>query len=120
MHGASAPQVKQAARLRLAAMVDPSLDIILKHLKPGRGKYVKPELQVKCALDVLDRNGFKSRDEVIITQQLEPTQYSHLAEGELEVLIRMLRSISMPVDQHDRPADIEIRALAATPDPPNP
>lgn len=97
-------------------MVDPSLDIILKHLKPGRGKYVKPELQVKCAFEVLGLNGFKPKDEIILTQSLEPTQYSHLGEGELEVLIRMLKKISMPVDQHDRP-DIDILALPPGQDP---
>lgn len=109
MHGGSAPQVKMAARLRMAAMVDPSLDIIFKNLKPGKGKYVKPELQLRAAWDMLDRNGLKSKDEIILTQQLEVTQFAQLPEVELEALVRMLRKISMPVDQHDRPV-IEITA----------
>src|SRR5262245_4899944 len=42
-HGSAASQVRRAARVRMAALVDPSLDILLKMLKPGR-RYVKPEM----------------------------------------------------------------------------
>lgn len=110
MHGGGAPQVKANARLRLAAMVDPALEIILKNLKPGKGKFVKPELQLRAAWDVLDRNGYRSKEEVVLTQSLEVTQFHQLPEADLERLVLMLRQISIPVDRHEH-VTLDVQAL---------
>lgn len=98
-----------AARLRLAALVDPAIDLLARHIKPGKSK-VSHALQQSAARDVLDRNGLRSKDEIIITQQLASGKYTQLEEGELEALVRILEKIAMPVDQHDQPV-IEIQAL---------
>jgi len=101
MHGGSAPQVRQAARVRLAGMVDPALDVLMKNIRPGKGKYVKPELQLRAAFDVLDRNGLKSKDEVVIQQQFNVGQFQHLSDEEIETLINLARKASVPTAVHE-------------------
>ena len=98
-HGGSAPQVRQAARLRLAALVDPAIDVLLKHLKPKNGRVVNAALQVTVARDALDRNGLKSKDEVVITQ--EATRYSHLSDEDLAQLVSLVRKSTVPTDASD-------------------
>lgn len=99
-HGSAARHVRQAARLRIAALVDPALDVFAKVLMPG-GSHVKPELRLRAAFDVLDRNGLKATDELTLTQQLAPS-FGRLADDELESLLALLRKASIPVDGHDR------------------
>lgn len=53
-HGGAAPQVKAAAEARLRALVDPSIGVLDKTLKNGK----RPDLALKAATDVLDRQGF--------------------------------------------------------------
>lgn len=110
MHGGGAPQVKANARLRLAAMVDPALDIVLRALKPKNQHTVKFPEQLRAAWDVLDRNGYRSKEEVVLTQSLEVTQFHQLPEADLERLVRMLRQISIPVDRQEH-VTIDVKAL---------
>lgn len=101
MHGGSAPQVRRSARERLAAMVDPALDVLYRNIKPTKGKYVKPELQARCAFDVLDRAGLKAKDEVVLTQQFSVSQFQHLSDEDLEQLINLARKATIPTAVHE-------------------
>ncbi len=65
-HGGGAPQVRKAARERLAAMVDPALDVLLKAMKM-RSKGQPQPLAVVAARDILDRAGYKATDKVVIS-----------------------------------------------------
>jgi hypothetical protein len=59
MHGGSAPHVKENARERLAALVDPAITrmgTLIGHKQPGIG--------LAAAKDILDRNGFKPTEKV--------------------------------------------------------
>lgn len=51
-HGGAAPQVKQSARARLAAAVDPALDVLVDDLKAK-----KPMDRQRAANSILDRAG---------------------------------------------------------------
>jgi hypothetical protein len=62
MHGGGAPQVKKAAALRLAALVDPAIAQLAKLLKSGN-----PSVSLGAVKDVLDRNGFKPTDKTELT-----------------------------------------------------
>ncbi len=66
MHGGGAPQVRKAARERLAAMVDPALDVLHKAMKM-RSKGSPQPLAVVAARDILDRAGYKATDKVVIS-----------------------------------------------------
>lgn len=102
LHGGSAPQVKQAARSRMAAMVDPSLDLIWQTLKPKKGESpAKLETRIRCAWDMLDRNGLKARDEVVVTQQFNVGQFQHLSDEEIEQLITLARKATIPTAVHE-------------------
>lgn len=61
VHGGGAPQVKLAAKLRLAALVDPAIDVIMKALKPGKlrkgEERIAKETQIRTAFLLLDRTG---------------------------------------------------------------
>lgn len=53
-HGGAIGHVKAAAAARLRALVDPSIGVLDKTLKNGK----RPDLALKAATDVLDRQGF--------------------------------------------------------------
>lgn len=56
MHGGAAPQVKEAARLRILELVNPALATLGRALRQ-KGK---PDAQaIAAAKDILDRAGFK-------------------------------------------------------------
>jgi hypothetical protein len=61
-HGGSAPQVRASARLRLAALVDPSINVLDKLLKDRKKE---PALAYRAAVAVLDRNGFGATTKLI-------------------------------------------------------
>lgn len=54
-HGGGAPQVKQAAALRLAALVDPAIDVLDKCMKRVDAR---PEIAERAARAVLNRTGY--------------------------------------------------------------
>src|SRR5579862_9906844 len=88
MHGGSAPQVREAARQRLLALVDPALAVIEGNLK-GRAK--NPQVAQRAAEDLLDRAGVMAPPmedlEVFDAEPPKPPlDYSCLATEELEFL----------------------------------
>lgn len=62
MHGGSAPQVREAARLRLLELVDPALATIARAVKQKRTGPV----ELKAAHDILDRTGLAAPKEEMI------------------------------------------------------
>lgn len=73
MHGGKAPNVKAAAAARLLAMIDPSLAVLVKTLSNEK----RPELALKAATDVLDRNGFgavQRFEDLTPADRLEPEE----------------------------------------------
>ena len=89
-HGSAARHVRQAARVRVAALADPALAVLLKTLKPGR-RYVKPEMQLRAACDVLDRNGLTAGEEPVPYHQTVPTSFGNLSDDEIEQLVGLPR-----------------------------
>ena len=61
-HGGAAPQVQKAARLRLAALVDPAISQLQKLLASKN-----EPIRLAAVRDVLDRNGYKATDKVAVT-----------------------------------------------------
>ena|SRR5262245_21643239 len=97
-HGSAASHVRRAARLRIAALVDPSLDVLLKTLRPGRRR-VNAETQLRAACEVLDRNGLTALKEPIPAHHLAPSPptLSNLSDEEIELLINLLRKAELPL-----------------------
>jgi hypothetical protein len=95
-HGSAASHVRRAARLRIAALVDPSLDVLLKTLRPG-GRHVNPETQLRAARDVLDRNGLTALEEPIPAHYLAPSPptLKNLCDEELDMLVNLLRKAAL-------------------------
>lgn len=60
MHGGGAPQVKQAASERLAAMVDPALAELSNLVRRAESEAIK----LAAIKDVLDRAGFKPKERI--------------------------------------------------------
>jgi len=58
MHGGAAPQVKAAARERIAAFVDPALDELNKILQ---GKATPAPTRLAAIKDILDRAGYQAK-----------------------------------------------------------
>lgn len=64
MHGGKAPQTMAAAKLRLAALVDPAIGVLAKAMKDQKKQ---PASALAAARDVLDRAGLKPADQIEIT-----------------------------------------------------
>ncbi len=91
-HGGAAPQVQQAARLRLAALVDPALDQLATLLKDGE----HPSVALSAVKDVLDRNGLKAPERIDATVQAEviPLEnLKHMSTDELETARTLFRKM---------------------------
>jgi hypothetical protein len=61
-HGGSAPQVKKRADERLATLVDPAIKA-LSALVRSKGI---TNVRLQAARDILDRNGYKPKDVVVV------------------------------------------------------
>jgi len=73
-HGAAAPQVRQKALERLAALVDPAITRLAQLLQDAD----QDSVSLRAAVDLLDRAGFKPGDKL---------QLSGDAEQPLEIII---------------------------------
>lgn len=82
MHGGSAPQVRIAARARLAALVDPAIDALTRTLAEenvirtddfGKPHVLGPSFaeRIRAAEAILDRAGYPKRTEVDLTDSHE-------------------------------------------------
>jgi hypothetical protein len=78
----------------MAALVDPSLDVLMRILKPGR-RHVKLETRLRAARDVLDRNGLTGDGELISLPPTGPSSFASLTDEELETLVALLRKASI-------------------------
>lgn len=99
MHGGGAPQVRQAARERLAVMVDPALKVIAKSMKSKN-----EQISLAAARDVLDRAGLKAPDKIVVGG--EGPGGSVVITSATEILKAELDSL------HDR---ISPRTISSTP-----
>jgi hypothetical protein len=104
-HGAGSPKVKQAARIRLASLVDPAIDIAAKILKPkpGRRNFVKPELQWTVARDILDRNALKAKEEIVLTHEFDSSQFAHMSDEDIAQLVALARKAAVQKDARGQP-----------------
>jgi hypothetical protein len=71
VHGGSAPQTMAAAKLRLAALVDPAIDVLAYAMKQ---KAKQLPSAITAARDALDRAGHKPKD--VIEATINPERRS--------------------------------------------
>lgn len=61
VHGGAAPQVKKRAEQRLAALVDPAIERLRRLVRSK-----SDSVALGAVKDVLDRNGYKPKDVVVV------------------------------------------------------
>ena len=93
-HGGRAPQVKEAARVRLALLVDPAI---------GRlGELIKQTENSASALgavnSVLDRAGYPKTDQLAIGLEaavalVDPEKAKHMSTAEIRTLLPLLKKL---------------------------
>lgn len=94
-HGGRSPQAKRAAKVRLAALIDPSILALDTLLKPASVKK-HPAQALGAAKEVLDRTGYKPEDELTVTFRggtIDPTKAAGMSNEELEAGLAFLRKI---------------------------
>ena len=91
MHGGALPQVKQSAKDRLLALVDPALAALDQIL---RSKDADDAHKVRAALGILDRTGFRPGVDIAVHG---PTPWELLADSAIEPDID--RSALGPADE---------------------
>lgn len=89
LHGGKAPQVQQAARERLAALVDPSVDAFRRILaSPDRcelcGRSADMAVVVRAATAVLDRTGYGPNSTVVVQARPAPRWVEYLTDDQLD------------------------------------
>lgn len=99
-HGGGARQVKQAARLRLAALVDPAIDIALGILKPKTAQQKRAPLALRwnVAKDILDRNALKAKEEIVLTHEFDSSQFAHMSDEDITQLVVLARKAAVQKD----------------------
>jgi len=71
-HGGSAPQVRDAARRRILALVDPALGVLAQATRPRKTENWEPTAQeIKAATDILDRAGLKEPEKLEVSGNIE-------------------------------------------------
>lgn len=101
-HGSKAPQVKEAARQRLAALVAPSIAKLESFVRAKKtDKHIPANLQLAAARDILDRNGLKPKDEVVLTAELDESRFKNWSDDKLKQFIAMAREVSTLSDATD-------------------
>ena len=103
MHGGSAPQVKAAAKVRLASLVDPAIGVLAANMKNRRAN---PGVAQRAAEDVLDRNGFKPVEK-IETTQLWDGDLAKLTEDQLAAMAQYFWNFVAP----EKRAELQQRTL---------
>jgi len=95
MHGGNAPQVRKAAALRLAMLIDPAIGVILGNLKDRKKN---PSVAQRAAEDVLDRNELLSATKIYIGGDPDAPVHvkfdvDNLTDEQLELALKFARTI---------------------------
>jgi len=91
MHGGKAPAVIAAAKVRLAALVDPAILRLEKEIKAGKHS----PSAVRAATDVLDRAGLRPADRLELEGSfhvMDPGR-DQLSDADLAKLIAMAKQL---------------------------
>jgi len=103
-HGARAPQVKESNRLRLAQLVSPSLAKLEQIVRAAKNdQYIPATVQKAAAVEILHMNGYKAKDEVVVTQEFDPTEFSAMSDEEIAQFIALGRKLTAAQDARDTP-----------------
>jgi hypothetical protein len=86
-HGGGTKLAREAARVRLAALVDPALRVLAEAMKAR----VPTQHRLTAARDVLDRNGLKAKDEVVIHTEFDATKFANWSTEDLELFVSLAR-----------------------------
>jgi hypothetical protein len=101
-HGAAAPQTKQAARVRLAALVDPAIAKLAAAVQAKvNSRHFTTQQQIAAARDILDRNGLKSKDEIVVTAEFDASRFRDFSDDDLRTYIALARRASSLRDATD-------------------
>jgi hypothetical protein len=94
-HGGAAPQVKASARERLALMVSPALNKLHTIITAKKNDpHISVQSQLAACRDVLDRNGLKPKDEVVVKAEFDATRFSDWTDDDLKTFIALARRAS--------------------------
>jgi len=111
-HGGRAPQVKEAAAMRLARLVDPAIELAAmvmeidarrarRALRASNKTGAVPDLKlgINVAQDVLDRTGYKGKQELTVTSyNIDPKNLS-------EDMLRQIIALKEQLGQGDKAAE---------------
>lgn len=94
-HGGSAPQVKEAARLRLLSLVDPAIGVLARATRRRVGKAAEKwepsQTEIAAAKEILARAGVGEADrmdvsvEVSVAETLRAKRQARLGQGPKEI-----------------------------------
>ena len=90
--------MKESAQLRLARLVDPAINGLAQELKwPVRQRDISARAQRLKAIDsVLDRNGYKGKQELDITSHAH-VNMSDLSEEHLKAILALKEQLATKV-----------------------
>lgn len=102
IHGGRTPVVAKAARERFAELVNPSIAAIAQVVKAKKGdKHVPVPLRTQTARWVLEANGYRPTDEVVVTQRFDPSRFAHMSDDEIATFVALGRKASRQVDARE-------------------
>ena len=111
MHGGSARQVREKARLRILALVDPSLATLARAVNSKR-KGEPSTVEIQAARDILDRAGLQAAQLVLLNADVSvsDSRPGELVESRIIQLIERRReSGGLPHDASGNPGSAPVR-----------
>jgi len=101
-HGGGAPQVQRMNKIRLAELVSPAIKKLGQLIRaPKNDKHISAAVQRAAAVDALNLNGYKAKDEVVVVQAFDPTKFSAMSDDEIAQFIALGRKLTAATDARD-------------------
>ncbi len=102
MHGGGAPQVQEANRVRLARLVSPAIDKLAEAITAKKtDKHIPYNIQVAASKEALALNGYKAKDEIVVTQTFDHSRFAEMTDEEIHQFVALGRKLTAATDARE-------------------
>lgn len=89
-------------KIRLAMLVSPAINKLGQCVTAQKNdKDIPVTVQVAAAKEVLHLNGYKAKDEVVVTQTFDTSKFSNMSDDEMVQFIALGRKLTVATDARD-------------------
>ena len=97
-HGGGSPQVQESNRVRLAALVSPSINVLHGILTSPASPTNPRSLKARVAWDMLDRNGYQAQQDLVISHEFDQSRFGYMTDEEIQALLTLAKKATVGID----------------------